>query len=74
VAAAGDNLGDQHVAVYVFPPVVSDLGGQTNQDVHHTVFVASQVHQGAVGAALTVTFAADTLVVPTVKGHFRRQV
>jgi hypothetical protein len=71
----GDVLGDKHVKVYVLPPIVTEPGGQLSQDTDHSsVFVASQVHQGAAGADLSVTFAADTLVVPTVKGHFRRQV
>jgi hypothetical protein len=73
-AGASDALGDKHVKVYVLPPVVNVPGGQYNQDVDHTVFVASQVHQGAPSADLTVTFAADTLIVPRVLAVLRRQV
>jgi len=73
-AAIADGLGDKHVRVEVFPPLVSPAGGQSNQDVHQSVFVASITHQGIAAADLTVVFAADTLVVPRVLGVFRRQV
>lgn len=63
---AGDVLGDRHVRMEIFPPAVTQPGGQMNKPVHHSGFVAGIVHQGAAGADLSVTFQADTFVVPRV--------
>jgi hypothetical protein len=67
VAETTDALGDMAVTAEVFPPIESDSGGQTNSDVPIPGFIASITDEGAKGDALVVTFAADTLIVPTVK-------
>jgi len=73
VAETTDSLGDHVVQVFVYPPVESAGGVQSNADVDmSSVFVASVVDEGAAGDALTVTFNADTTVVPRVVGYGRQ--
>lgn len=67
VAETTDGLGDMAVTCVVTPPVVTGPGGQANDPQSIAGFVASITDEGASGAALTVTFAADTLIVPAVK-------
>lgn len=65
--AGGDDLGDHTVVVEVFPPIINDAGGEReNEDVAIPGFIASgPVHEQTATDPLSVTFAADTLVRPT---------
>jgi len=62
-----DDLGDMVMTCEVFPPLVQNAQGeQTNHDVAIPGFVASISDEGSSTDNLEVTFAADTLLVPTV--------
>jgi hypothetical protein len=67
VAAAGDTVGDHTVTMRIRPPATND--GADN--VHWAGAVSSITHEGAAGAALTVVFAADTVVVPQIFQGYR---
>ena len=70
--SGGDDLGDATVVVEVFPPLEVDSEGvRTNDDVAQPGFVVSTTHEGLATDALSVTFAADTLVRPTVLATVR---
>lgn len=59
VAETTDGLGDKTVLVEFKPPAATYADPQ-----HVAGFIASKVHQGAAGNALSVTFAADSYVLP----------
>ena len=72
--AGGDDLGDHTVTVNVFPPVITDASGvQENRDINIPGFVASQVHEGVATDPLSVTFAADTYVLPKIYSAFLKR-
>lgn len=63
VAETTDALGDHTVNIQVRPPATTGSGaGKTNI----AGFVSTVTDEGASGAALTVVFGADTLVVPRI--------
>jgi len=65
--SGADDLGDKICTCEVFPPLVQNAQGeQTNSDVAIPGFVASITDEGNATDDLTVTFAADTLLVPKV--------
>lgn len=72
--SGGDDLGDHTVIATVYPPVLSDTSGaQENRDVNIPGFIASQVHEGSASAALTVTYAADSYVLPKFYANFLKR-
>lgn len=72
--AGGDDLGDHTVNVNIYPAVINDASGvQENQDINIPGYVASQVHEGVATDVLSVTFAADTYVLPTIYANYLRR-
>lgn len=64
--AGGDDLGDHTLIATVYPPVIDDAGGvRENEDVDITGMFGTIVHEGSGTDALTVAFAADAYVRPT---------
>ena len=65
--SGGDDLGDHTVTLRVMPPVLTDASGvQENRDTNIAGFMASQVHEGVSTDPLTITFAADSFVLPKI--------
>ena len=72
--AGGDDLGDHTVIATVYPPVLTDASGvQENRNVNIPGFVASQVHEGVATDPLTVTYAADTYVLPKFYANYLKR-
>jgi hypothetical protein len=67
VAAIGDAIGDKVLEVYYYPPGYTDLVGIPG-------LVGAIVDEGIAGAVLTVTFAVDTYVIPTVYGKITGRI
>lgn len=72
VAGTLDNMGNQTVTCRFFSPRAFVGNTQITQDVVIPGFVVAIVHQGAVGAALTIQFPADTYVKPQVLWGYAR--
>ena len=66
--SGGDDLGDQTIGLYIYPPVVNDAdGNQLSEDVNmQSVLVDSITDGGVATDDLEIVFLADTTVVPTV--------
>lgn len=67
-ASIADGIGDHTLVVEVLPPVRTNAvtGDILSEDVAQPGWVTAQTHEGIAGAVLTVTFPADTYVVPLV--------
>lgn len=75
IAGIADNLGDHRAIVEVYPPAVLDANGrEISEQVAIPGFVTAIVDEGAVGAAVTATFAADTFVLARVLASLRSGV
>jgi hypothetical protein len=68
VAETTDGIGDHTLTVTVRPPLGSTYLGADDSNL--TGYNTAQTHEGAAGAALDVTFPADTYVRPTVLDTF----
>src|SRR5580765_5239241 len=71
VAETTDGLGDSQVYVYVRPPS-SNEGADRVRESMASEFVSSITDEGSAGAALTVVFVADTVLVPVIREAFRK--
>ncbi|RKZ20181.1 hypothetical protein DRQ50_00045 [bacterium] len=66
----GDDVGDNEVTVLIQSPILSNAGGQYSGDANlEAAFVSAVVDGGAAADPLTVTFNADTTIVPLVLGQ-----
>jgi hypothetical protein len=75
IAAAGDTLGDHRAIVEVYPPAVLDESGvDITEKVGAPGWVTAITDEGAAGAAVTCTFAADAFVIPRVLAQLRAGV